>query len=149
MRPQLPRSVVVVTTWARWRTTELSVWGMNIFKGVWEEKGHLGSFLFYLIFLSKMVLETRGIKPKRISICQSGCFRSVTLDFSVLTWLGWHDIACYGYCSMCNVFSCTTQGVSLHFLLACPNYARYITFRVSSYFFHLSSLKAKFRRKLM
>lgn len=84
-----------------------------------------------------MVLETSGIKPKQISICQSGGFRSVTLDFSVLTWLGWHDITCYGYCNMCNVF--ITLGVSL---LLTSRYVGYITFQVSSYFFlHSSSLK--------
>lgn len=65
---------------------------MNIFKGVGEEKGVrvrvkklLGFFPVLILALVKMVLETRDVKAKRMSICQSACFRSVTLDSSVLT----------------------------------------------------------------
>lgn len=66
---------------------------MNIFKGVWEEKGvrvrvrkHFGFFPVLILALVKMVLETRGVKLKRVSICQSACFRSVSSEiFSVLT----------------------------------------------------------------
>lgn len=147
MRPQLSRTVVVVTTWARWRwrTTELSVWGMNILR-VCGSAGEETSWVFPVLILSpvKMLEETRGIKPKWTSICQSGCFRSVTLDFSVLTWLGWHDTACYCYCDMCNAFVCTSQGCWFHYnLLTCHNYVGCIMFWVSGYFFYLSSFESR------
>lgn len=150
MRPQLSRTVVVVTTWARWRgrTTEnkpLLVWGMNILR-VCGSAGEEKSWVFPVLILSpvKMVEETRGIKLKRTSICQSGCFRSVTLDFSVLTWLGWHDTACYCYCDMCNAFVCTSQGCWFHYnLLTCPNYVGCIMFWVPGYLFYLSSFESR------
>lgn len=47
---------------------------MNIFKGVWEEKGvrvrvrKLFGFPVLIPALVKMVLETRGVKLKRVSV---------------------------------------------------------------------------------
>ncbi len=116
------------------------------FKGVWECGWRKEtSWVFPVLILSpvKMVEETRGVKPKRTSICQSGCFRSVTLDFSVLTWLGWHDTACYCYCNMCNAFVCASRGCWFHYNLTCPNNVKTSRFECQVISFTCPRLKAE------
>lgn len=66
------------------------------FLRVCGSEGEETSWVFPVLILSpvKMVLETRSVKPKRTSICQLACFRSVTLDFPGLDVIRktWHSL---------------------------------------------------------